>query len=124
MSKRNVSRVPQNNALVAIIADEETVTGYLLAGIGNIDNKRNSNFLVVDNKTSKSAIEESFKKFTNRADIAVVIISQHIADVIRPLIDNFVQSVPSLLEVPSKDHKYDPERDLMMVRIKRMFGQT
>ena len=50
-------------SLIAIIADEvrrsalpigpelaqDTVTGFLLAGVGNVDAKRKSNFLIVDN---------------------------------------------------------------------------
>jgi hypothetical protein len=33
---------------VAIIGDEDTVTGFLLAGIGHRDQKNAANFLVVD----------------------------------------------------------------------------
>ena len=33
--------------LVAIIGDEDTVTGFLLAGTGEVDVKKNANFLVV-----------------------------------------------------------------------------
>ena len=36
------------NALMAVIGDEDTVTGMLLAGVGNVDARRTSNFLVVD----------------------------------------------------------------------------
>ena len=38
----------QNGALIAVIGDEETVTGMLLAGVGNVDARRTSNFMVVD----------------------------------------------------------------------------
>lgn len=34
--------------LLAVIADEDTVTGFLLGGIGELNNKREPNFLVVD----------------------------------------------------------------------------
>ena len=37
-----------NGALIAVIGDEETVTGMLLAGVGNVDARRTSNFMVVD----------------------------------------------------------------------------
>ena len=50
-----------SGGIVAIIADEDTVTGFLLAGVGNVDAKRKSNFLVVDSKTSQADIEEAFK---------------------------------------------------------------
>lgn len=35
-------------ALIGMIADEDTVTGLLLAGVGHIDQKRKNNFLIVD----------------------------------------------------------------------------
>lgn len=38
----------QHGALIAVIGDEETVTGMLLAGVGNVDARRTSNFMVVD----------------------------------------------------------------------------
>jgi hypothetical protein len=37
--------------LVAVIGDEDTVTGFVLAGMGNVDIKRTSNFLMVDAST-------------------------------------------------------------------------
>lgn len=54
-----------------------------------------------------SDIEEAFLDFTKeREDIAIVLINQHIADKIRPLVDKYVQAFPALLEIPSKDHPY------------------
>ena len=41
-------KMADGGSLVAIIADEDTITGFLLAGVGNIDLRRKSNFLVVD----------------------------------------------------------------------------
>ncbi|KAK9764722.1 H(+)-transporting V1 sector ATPase subunit F [Basidiobolus ranarum] len=35
---------------IAVIGDEDTVTGLLLAGVGHIDSRQKSNFLVVDAK--------------------------------------------------------------------------
>ena len=32
--------------LMSVIAEEDTVTGFLLGGIGQLDKERNSNFLV------------------------------------------------------------------------------
>ena len=62
-------------SLIGVIGDEDTVTGFLLAGVGNVDVRRNTNFLVVDGKTTKKAIEDAFKDFTTREDIAVVLIN-------------------------------------------------
>ena len=76
---------------------QDTVTGFLLAGVGNVDYKRNSNFLVVDSSTGESRascsrpsfshddaetrqadIEAAFKAFSKRDDIAIILINQHV----------------------------------------------
>merc|ERR1712113_319570 len=91
-----------NNALISVIGDEDTVTGMLLAGVGNVDARRTSNFLVVDAKTSPAQIEEAFQRFTKRNDIAVIIINQYIASMIRPAIDAFEGTSPAILESTSR----------------------
>ncbi|CAI2163232.1 10069_t:CDS:2 [Funneliformis geosporum] len=90
---------------IAIIGDEDSVTGLLLAGIGHVNGPK-KNFLVVDNKTPISKIEDTFVEFTNRKDIAIVLINQHVADDIRQLVDDHDQAFPTVLEIPSKDHPY------------------
>ena len=89
---------------------QDTITGFLLAGVGNIDLRRKSNFLIVDQselhcayertvpfagvpspllcawgsqaspllETTTRAIEDAFKDFTSREDIAVVLINQYV----------------------------------------------
>eukprot|EP00899_Mesostigma_viride_P010508 jgi/Mesvir1/19459/Mv10485-RA.1 len=111
-------------ALVALIADEDSVTGFLLAGVGNVDLRRKTNFLIVDNKTKLKAIEDAFKDFTSRSDIAIILISQHIANQIRHLVDGYNTPVPAVLEIPSKEHPYDPAQDSILSRVKFMFGQA
>ncbi|CAM6090917.1 unnamed protein product [Calypogeia fissa] len=112
----------RNSSLIAIIGDEDTVTGFLLAGVGNVDLRRKTNYLVVDNKTPVKAIEDAFKEFTNREDIAIVLISQYIANMIRFLIDSYNKPLPAILEIPSKDHPYDPAQDSILSRVKHMFS--
>lgn len=46
-----------------------------------------------------------------------------IADKIRSRVDAYTQAFPSLLEIPSKDHPYDPEKDSVMKRVKKLFGE-
>ncbi|VFQ82600.1 unnamed protein product [Cuscuta campestris] len=80
----NVSQIrPNNSALIAMIADEDTITGFLLAGVGNVDLRRKTNYLIVDSKTTAKQIEDAFKEFTTREDIAIVLISQYVANMIR-----------------------------------------
>ncbi|EPZ31988.1 ATPase, V1 complex, subunit F domain-containing protein [Rozella allomycis CSF55] len=106
----------KDRCLIAIIGDEDTVTGCLLAGVGHVDARQKSNFLVVDNKTSVSLIEETFKTFLSRKDIAIILINQHIAEEIRHLLEAHHDAFPSVLEIPSKDHPYDPEKDSVLKR--------
>ncbi|EER97697.1 hypothetical protein BDA96_02G430800 [Sorghum bicolor] len=115
--------IPTNNsALIAIIADEDTVTGFLMAGVGNVDLRKKTNYLLVDNKTTVKQIEDAFKEFTTREDIAIVLISQYIANMIRFLVDSYNKPVPAILEIPSKDHPYDPAHDSVLSRVKYLFS--
>ncbi|CAL5436830.1 unnamed protein product [Camellia sinensis] len=113
----NKAQIPsRNSALIAMIADEDTVTGFLLAGVGNVDLRRKTNYLIVDSKTTVKQIEDAFKEFTTREDIAIVMISQFVANMIRFLVDSYNKPVPAILEIPSKDHPYDPTHDSVLSR--------
>ncbi|XP_064396950.1 V-type proton ATPase subunit F-like [Halichondria panicea] len=114
--------VEKSGKLLAIIADEDTCTGFLLGGIGDINNKRQENYLIVTKDTAVSDIEDAFKSFTGRRDIAIILINQNIAEMIRHLIDNYSQPIPAVLEIPSKDHPYDPSKDSILRRAKGMFN--
>ncbi|KAG0467195.1 hypothetical protein HPP92_018775 [Vanilla planifolia] len=111
-----------SSALIAMIADEDTVTGFLLAGVGDVDVRRKTNYLVVDSKTTVKTIEDAFKEFTTKDDIAIVLISQYIANMIRFLVDSYNKPVPAILEIPSKDHPYDPAHDSVLSRVRYLFS--
>lgn len=114
-------------SLLAAIADEDSVTGLLLAGVGQVSNEagKETNFLtVIPGKTSTDDIEEAFDKFTSkRDDIAILLINQHLADLIRYKVDNYTAAFPAILEIPSKDHPYDPEKDSILKKVRRLFGE-
>ncbi|WMV15284.1 hypothetical protein MTR67_008669 [Solanum verrucosum] len=132
-----------NSALIAMIADEDTITGFLLAGVGNVDLRRKTNYLIVDSslmahvaavvntdfspdevvlETTVKQIEDAFKEFTTREDIAIVLISQYVANMIRFLVDSYNKPIPAILEIPSKDHPYDPAHDSVLSRVKYLFS--
>ncbi|KAK2759500.1 H(+)-transporting V1 sector ATPase subunit F [Arachnomyces sp. PD_36] len=116
----------KDRQFLAVIGDEDSVTGLLLAGIGHVTNPPDSqrNFLVVDSKTETSAIESAFRSFTQeRRDIGVLLINQHLAERIRGSVDAFTEAFPAVLEIPSKDHPYDPEKDSVLRRVRRLFGE-
>mmetsp|Transcript_731 Transcript_731/g.881 ORF Transcript_731/g.881 Transcript_731/m.881 type:complete len:109 (-) Transcript_731:8-334(-) len=99
--------------LIGVMGDEDTVTGFLLAGVGQ-RGARGSNFMVVDSKTSVSDIENKFTELTERDDVAIVLINQHVANEIRHLVKQYKKLIPTVLEIPSKEHPYDPEKDEIM----------
>ncbi|KAK2637825.1 hypothetical protein Ddye_025620 [Dipteronia dyeriana] len=110
------------SALIAMIADEDTITGFLLAGVGNVDLRRKTNYLIVDSKTTVKQIEDAFKEFTTKDDIGIVLISQYVANMIRFVVDSYNNPIPAILEIPSKDHPYDPAHDSVLSRVKHLFS--
>ncbi|XP_043654473.1 V-type proton ATPase subunit F [Drosophila teissieri] len=102
--------------LLAVIGDEDTCVGFLLGGIGEVDVDRETNFMVVERDTTSDQIEECFKKFLRRPDIAIILINQVYADMIRPTVDAHNLAMPTVLEIPSKQRPYDASRDSILKR--------
>merc|ERR1711964_565078 len=101
--------------LIAVMGDEDTVTGFLLAGIGNRDSKARTNYFVYKEAADSKDIQqldEKFKEFVSNPSIAMIIINQNIASLLRPQIVARADIVlPSILEIPSKDSPYQPNKD-------------
>lgn len=57
--------------------------------------------------------------FANYLDSALVL---QIANMIRFMIDSYSKPLPAILEIPSKDHPYDPNQDSILSRVKHMFS--
>ena len=124
MSKNKRIVRNENNMLLGIIGDEETVTGFLLAGIGE-RSENSTNFLKVNSNTSDQQIEEFFHSLITRKDIGIVLISQDIADRIRDTLDAYNEIIPTVLEIPSKQHPYSIEKDSVMQRaLRQLYGQN
>ena len=124
MSKNKKFSRTENNMLLAIIGDEETVTGFLLAGIGE-RNENSTNFLIVNSTTEKAQIEDFFKSLIVRKDIGIILISQHVAEIIRETLDAYDEILPTVLEIPSKNHPYSIEKDSVMQRaLRQLYGQN
>ncbi|KAN0125037.1 vacuolar ATP synthase subunit F [Russula decolorans] len=116
------SNPSKDRSLLAVIGDEDTITGLLLAGIGQVTQDQ-KNFFIVEPKTEIQSIEATFSEYTQREDIAILLINQHIAERIRPTVDKYQQAFPALLEIPSKDHPYDPSKDSVLKRVQKLFGE-
>jgi len=109
---------------IAMIGDEDTVTGFLLTGIGQMEQDKTTNFLLVRQKTTQEEIERAFNTFTQRDDVAILLINQHIANEIRPLIEKYDKPLPAILEIPSKDHPYKPDEDPIFKRVSNLLGMA
>lgn len=64
----------------------------------------------------------SNRSFLIRNDIGIILINQFIAEMIRHAIDAHMQSIPAVLEIPSKEHPYDASKDSILRRAKGMFS--
>jgi V-type H+-transporting ATPase subunit F len=93
----------------------------LLAGVGH-RTAHGSNFLIVKQDTKLQQIEETFQNFTTREDIGIILINQHIANDIRHVLKDYTSTIPTVLEIPSKEHPYDPEQDYIMQRVNMFLG--
>lgn len=122
----NCNTMSEKRTLIAVLGDEDTTTGLLLAGIGQNDASTGAkNFFVYhEDKTTKEQLEAKFREFTQeRKDIAIVLVNQFVADIIRATVDAYVEPFPAILEIPSKDHPYDPEKDSVLKRVRKLFGE-
>ena len=69
-----------------------------------------------------SQVEDAFRGFSTRDDVGIILINQHIANDIRHVLKDYNQTIPTVLEIPSKEHPYDPEQDYIMQRVNMFLG--
>ncbi|SBT35737.1 V-type proton ATPase subunit F, putative [Plasmodium ovale wallikeri] len=122
MTSRRHKFFNETDLKIYIIGDEDSVVGFLLAGIGFRDGLGKKNFFIVNSKTNKAEIEEVFKEYTSKSDCGVILMNQQIADEIRYLVDLHDKILPTVLEIPSKDKPFDPNKDSIIQRVKLFFG--
>ncbi|XP_074023729.1 V-type proton ATPase subunit F, partial [Numenius arquata] len=60
--------------------------------------------------------------FLSREDIGVVLISQVLAELIRHAVEAHSRPIPAVLEIPSKEHPYDPAKDSVLRRARGLFS--
>lgn len=76
----------------------------------------------MDDETAVGIIEETFKTMTGSSEVGIILINQHIAQKIRGLLRDYTATIPTVLEIPAKDHPYDPEQDYIMQRVNLYLG--
>lgn len=115
---------------VAVIGDIDTVTGFKLGGVKKgfiVENddeaKEILGNLIDDNSDiSDNSIDENTRD--NNEKIAIIIITEKIADNIREYIDKKIGSnvLPMIIEIPDKSGPSDRTKDPMGELIKRVIG--
>lgn len=109
---------------MGVIGDEDTVTGFLLAGSGDIDPRkgRGPNFVIVGKHTTLAEIEQGFRDMVARPDIGIVVICQPVANDIRHVIAEHTAALPCVLEIPGKGTDFDPTKDVVLQKLNRSLG--
>ncbi|XP_049947804.1 V-type proton ATPase subunit F-like [Schistocerca serialis cubense] len=110
------------NLLVGLMGDENTCVGFLLAGIGQRSPDGDSNVIVVHGHTSELEIEEDFQRLLAREDIAILLITDQVAEVIANSMARHLDSrkPPVLLTIPSPYQPFDSEADVMLRAVRRL----
>ena len=78
--------------------------------------------MIVKQDTKLQQVEEAFKNLSTRDDIGIILINQHVANDIRHVLKDYNATIPTVLEIPSKEHPYDPEQDYIMQRVNMFLG--
>lgn len=79
----------------------------------------------MDENTKAEEVEEAFKRYTEADNISVLLINQNIAEnFLRPLINTYTGIIPTILEIPSKDHPYDLKKDPITTKAAKLLYGT
>ena len=97
---------------IAIIADQDTVTGFMLGGI-------KEGYQVEDTEQAGKILEELVGK-----DYSIIITTEKIGDELRDKIDNLTseRALPMIIEIPDKTGSIERETDPLRELIKRVIG--
>lgn len=97
---------------IAVMADEDTVTGFMLGGI-------KKGYTV----NTKEEAEEKLGELVAE-DFSVIIITEKIGTEIRSTINKVTgeRALPMIIEVPDKEGSMDRESDPLRELIKRVIG--
>lgn len=100
------------NSKIAIMADEDTVTGFMLGGI-------KKGYPV---KTTEEA-DETLQNLVNE-DFSIIITTERLGDELRDTINKLTneRALPMIIEVPDKTGSIERESDPLRELIKRVIG--
>ena len=90
-------------ANIGILADEATITGFLLAGAGCITSGNQKNFCVVDQSMSKADVEAVFEEMRDNPNISIVMVSNGVMETIKDTIAECDLRGKVIMPFPTKD---------------------
>lgn len=65
----------KKSLLICVLADEPTVTGFLLTGMGQKGKEGSANYMIANKDTTDEQLDIQMTKWCNRDDIGIVMIS-------------------------------------------------
>ena len=72
----------------------------------------------------KKQLLDFFHSLVTRKDIRIVLILQDVAYKIREILDAYNEIIPTVLEIPSKQHPYSIEKDSIMQKaLRQLYGK-
>lgn len=89
-----------DNRFIGILADEETIMGFMLCGLE--ESKDNPNFVAVTNETPEEDLVKVFTNMAHRDDLSVLFVSDFVVGKIKSVIDANKRALPNVMEIPSK----------------------
>jgi V/A-type H+-transporting ATPase subunit F len=97
---------------VAVIADQDTVTGFMLGGI-------KEGYPVEDMQEASKTLEDLVSK-----DYSIIITTEKIGDELRDKINSLTseRALPMIIEIPDKSGSIERETDPLRELIKRVIG--
>ena len=66
---------PKGRLIMAVIADEPTVTGFLLTGMGQRDANGRSNYFMSSKETQDEELEKEFLTYKDDSKIGIIFIA-------------------------------------------------
>ncbi|KAH9411827.1 ATP synthase [Ordospora pajunii] len=85
---------------IGMVGDEETLFGFLIAGIENTN--ENPNLVYVTYDTPEEDLRKSFRALTSRDDLAMILICDFVAERIEDDVSKYKETIPAILIIPSK----------------------
>ncbi|XP_045145712.1 V-type proton ATPase subunit F-like [Echinops telfairi] len=106
--------------LISVVRDKDTMTGFLLGGIGELNKNHHPNSLVMEKDTTINEIEDTFRQFLNCDNIILILIDQYIGETVQHTPDAHQHSLLAVLETRSGEHPYDAAKDSILRRARGM----